>query len=98
MIQIPVKKVFLHFVDLKGRYEYDKLLKQLSPIIYGEEPITRDEQLGLLLRHLEDRKLEVIKKYGDYPNYCESAQEIPIPYEFVFFFNDYFKKNMKRSC
>ena len=90
LIQLPIKKIRLNFVDLEGRYEYDNLLSQLHPYIYYERPITSEEEFDILLNRLEERRLDVIKKYGDYPDYCEKNQEIPIPYELIIFFNSDF--------
>ena len=102
MLQLPIKKVKLNFVDLGSKYEYDKLLRQLPPVIYDERPIISEEQLECLLNRLEERKLNVIKNYGNYPKYCDDNQEIPIPYEFVFFFDDSMKckyeKRIMQQC
>ena len=88
LLQIPIKKIRLTFVDLDGRYEYDNLLRQLNPIIYDDKPVTTEGQLDVLLRRLEERQLEVLKKYGNYPEFCEKNKEIPLPYEFVFIFKN----------
>ena len=88
LLQIPIKKIRLTFVDLQGKYEYDNLLRQLNPIIYNEKPVTTKEQFDEFLNRLEDRKYELLNKYGNYPEYCENNHEIPIPYEFIFYFNN----------
>lgn len=88
LLQLPIKKIRLTFVDLEKKYEYEKLLRQLNPIIYYDKPITTEDQLDVLLKRLEERQLDVLKKYGNYPEFCDNNKEIPLPYEFVFFFND----------
>ena len=95
LIQLPIKKIRLNFVDLEGRYEYDNLLSQLHPYIYCDRPITSEEEFNILLNRLEERRLDVIKKYGDYSDYCEKNHEIPIPYEFIFFFNSAFSTKIE---
>ena len=97
LLQLPIKKILLHFVDLEDKYEYDNLLRQLNPFLYEERPITTDEQFEKLLNHLEERKLDVIKKYGDYSDYCERNKEIPIPYEFIIFFNNTFDRKFEEK-
>lgn len=87
-LQIPIKKIRLHFVDLQKAFEYSDLLKLLSPIIYGEKPITSIDHLSDLLKHLEERRLEVIQKYGSFPEYCEQNLTIPFPYEVVILFDN----------
>lgn len=88
LIQLPIKKILLNFVDLEGKFEYDYLLKQLPPVIYGETPIVSEEQMVVLLKRLEERRLEMIKNYGNYSEYCEQKRAIPIPYEIVIIFDD----------
>ena len=87
LLQIPPKKIRIHFVDLQGKFEYESLLRQLDPQIYCDNPITSDDQLMKLLGVLEQRRLEVKKDYGDYSKYCESNKVTPIPYEIVCFFD-----------
>lgn len=88
LLQLKIKKIRLNFVDLQKTYEYSNLLKLLNPVIYGDKPITSTDQLSDLLKHLEERKLEVIQKYGSYPEYCEQNQIIPLPYEMVILFDN----------
>lgn len=88
LLQLPIKKIRLTFVDLEKKYEYDNLLRQLNSIVYCDKPITTEEQFEALLKRMEERQLEVLKKYGNYPEFCEKNKEIPLPYEFILFFND----------
>ena len=89
LLQLPIKKIRLDFVDLASQYEYKDILMQLNPVIYDGKPITTSEQLADLLNRYEERRLIVSQNYGIYPDYCEQKEEIPLPYEFVFLFDKY---------
>ena len=89
-IQLPIKKIEYSFVDLMGRYEEDFFLKNFNPILYRNRPITSEHLLEELLDRIEVRRLEVAKKYGDYPKYCELHKEIPLPYEFIVLLDDHY--------
>lgn len=90
MLQIPIKKIRLTFVDLSQDYDEGYLIKNLEGKIYGSRPITSEEQLDKLITHFESRRLEVLKKYGNYPEFCETNHIIPIPYELVFLLDNYY--------
>lgn len=96
LLQLPIKYIRLNLVDLDGICEYDTILRQIHPSIYWERPVTSEEELDNMINRLEKRKMEIIKKYGDFPDYCENNQEIPIPYEFIFFFNSTFDSQYDR--
>lgn len=84
LLQLPIIKIRLKFIDLQSKYDYNDILRQLSSEIYGGKPITTLDQFADLLNNYEERRFSVIQKYGSYPEYCELNQEIPLPYEFVF--------------
>lgn len=95
--QIPVKKIRLNIVDVAQKYEAKDLIKNLCSRLYGDSPIINEEQLDQLFKRLEKRRLEIEKKYGNYPDYCEKNMTIPLPYEIIFLFDtevdeDYEKK------
>lgn len=87
LLQLPINKIRINFVDFDGKYEYNDILRQLNSEIYGKKPITTKDQFVDLLNRYEDRRISVIQKYGIYPDYCEQNKEIPICYEFVFLFD-----------
>ena len=88
LLQIPIKKINLQFVDLSQRYEEEFLIKNLDPKIYRDKPISTSNHLEELINRIENRRLEVIKKYGNYPDYCEKNHSIPIPYELIILLDD----------
>ena len=88
LLQLPIKKINLNFVDLAQKYEVDFIIKNLDKRLYNERPITTEEQLNTLLKRIENRRLEVTQKYGSYPDYCEKNKLIPLPYELIFLFDE----------
>ena len=97
LISLPIKKLIINFVDIKGDYDDEFLLRRLPSSLYNEHPITTENQLENLLERLEKRKDEVITKYGDYSIWCRANKQIPIPYEMVVMYDDsYDNKYHKR--
>ena len=88
MMQIPIKKVNLNFVDIAQKFEARELINELDSKVYNNLPITSFDQLKELINKVENRRVEIIKKYGNYPDFCESNRTIPLPYEFIFLFDD----------
>lgn len=92
LILLPIKKITITFVDLKCSYEYELLLRNLPSILYNEKPVTSDEQMDRLLIRLEKRREDVIKKYGNYGEYCKKSHSTPLPYEAIVLYDEYYDK------
>ena len=90
LMLLPIKKIRLSFVDLKRSYEYELLLRNLPSVLYNEKPVTTDEQMEELLSRLEKRKEEIIRKYGNYGDYCKQNCSIPLPYEIIVLYDESF--------
>lgn len=88
LLQLPINKIRLNFVDLQKSFVYENLLGEIPPMIYGEKPITSREQFNELIDFLKERKINILQKYnGNYPQFCNRHCSIPLPYEFVFLFD-----------
>lgn len=90
LMLLPIKKITLSFVDLKCSYEYELFLRNLPSVIYNEKPVTTDEQMEKLLKRLEKRREDIIKKCSDYGDYCKQNQSIPLPYEIIVLYDEHF--------
>lgn len=92
LMQLPIKKTTLTFVDLKGEYDYELFIQNLPTSIYNDSPITKEKELEELIDRLEKRKYDVISKYGDYSISCEQNKQISLPYEVIVFYDDLTKE------
>ena len=91
LVTLPIKKISLTFIDLKGDYDSELLLHNLPSTIYNN-PITTEEDVEKLLDRLHKRKEEYLVKYRDFSSYCEENKEIPTPYEVIVFYDDLSKE------
>ena len=97
MMSLPIKKMNINFVDLKGDFDAELLLRNLPKSLYHEHPVTTERQLDELLDRMEKRRDEIITKYGDYPKWCKNNNQIPQPYEMIVFYDEsYDAKYLKR--
>lgn len=88
LVSMPIKKITLTFVDLKGDYDSELLLRHLPPSIYHCKPITTEQELEIMLDGLQKRKREVITRYGDIIKYSYQNKSIPEPYEVIVVYDD----------
>ena len=88
LMQLPIKKLLLSLVDLKSEYDSEMLIHSLPPSLYNGSPITKEQDLELLMDRLEKRKYDIISKYGDFMSYCENNKHIDLPYEVIVFYDD----------
>ena len=90
LLLLPIKKIHLTFVDLKNSYEYEQLLRNLPSSLYNTRPITTEQLMAEFLDSMEKRREEVIKRFVNYPEYCNNNRSIPIPYEIVILYDEFF--------
>ncbi len=88
LISFPIKKIKVNFVDLAKRFDYRLLIQNLPTTLYNEKPIQDTRQFYELMDRLEKRRIEFIRKYGDYSDYCKEHNIIPEPYEIVIIYDD----------
>lgn len=92
LLQLPIKKTTMTFVDLKGEYDYDFFIQNLPASLYNESPVTREHELEMLIDRLEKRKYEVLSKYGNFSIFCEQEKQTSLPYEVIVFYDDLTKE------
>jgi len=86
ILQLPIKKV--HFTFICNSYEeVGVFFNTLDSSLY--EIVCSEDDFESFSKRLGKRKREIIKKYGNYQDYCEKNKTIPVPYEFVINLNSY---------
>jgi len=83
LLSLPINKVNITFVEIGNDFIGDFFYKNISPQIYKQRSITKENELKDCLDKLSEKIFNIRKQYGNYYDYCLREQVIPLPYEIL---------------
>jgi hypothetical protein len=74
-------RVNLTFLESGKSFSGDFFYQNISPKLYSY--ITNDTDIREYFDRLKDRLIKMQQVYGNYPEYCNNNQVVPVPYEII---------------